>query len=77
MPIFEYTCESCGKDFEMLVRSDTIIACEACGSVRVKKKLSAFAVNRSSSGTETPSCACGCNGGFQRGQCGSGMCGSE
>jgi putative FmdB family regulatory protein len=78
MPIYEYTCSACGKKFDALVFRDEKVVCEACGSGRVKKGFSAFAVH----GGPTrggkpglPSCAGGCGGGFDRGACGSGMCG--
>ena len=37
MPIYEYACHDCGKQFETLVRSDTVPACPACGSVQLEK----------------------------------------
>ena len=33
MPIFEYACQDCGKQFETLVRSDTVPECPACHQV--------------------------------------------
>lgn len=43
MPIFEYTCKSCGADFERLVRgSNPAIDCPACGSKKVEKRFSVF-----------------------------------
>ena len=32
MPLYEYTCKSCGHFFELLVRHDTVLACPACGT---------------------------------------------
>lgn len=44
MPIYEFHCNDCNKDFEELVRlSDPTAACPACGSRNVKKKMSACA----------------------------------
>lgn len=44
MPIFEYQCAACGKEFETLVRnSSTVPACPACNGTDLRKKLSAFA----------------------------------
>jgi len=40
MPIFEYECKNCRSAFELLVRSETKIACPSCESERVVKKLS-------------------------------------
>jgi putative FmdB family regulatory protein len=44
MPIFEYRCDDCGHEFEKLVRASMgPIDCPKCASVRLTKKLSAFA----------------------------------
>jgi len=75
MPIFEYSCEQCGNRFEFLVQGDESVTCLNCGSDKLKKLLSAFAVGKSSSLREPPACAAECGGGFNRGACGSGMCG--
>jgi putative FmdB family regulatory protein len=40
MPIFEYRCDQCGSQFELLVRSDTVIACPSCEGRRVSKLFS-------------------------------------
>ena len=32
MPIYEYTCTKCGKDFEELVFGDALPACPHCGA---------------------------------------------
>ena len=45
MPIFEYQCASCGKEFESLVRNATTRPeCPACKGTDLRKKLSAFAM---------------------------------
>ena len=43
MPIFEYTCNACQKEFERLVfkGDDSNVACPACKSNEVTKKMSA------------------------------------
>jgi len=43
MPIYEYACSSCGKEFETLVRSGTVPDCPGCHSTDLEKKLSVFA----------------------------------
>jgi putative FmdB family regulatory protein len=44
MPIFEYQCTSCGREFEALMRSSSPAPeCPACNSTDLRKKLSAFA----------------------------------
>lgn len=42
MPIYEYRCQSCGKQVEILVRSrkDAPLACPSCGSDQLDKLLS-------------------------------------
>jgi putative FmdB family regulatory protein len=57
MPIYEYACQSCGHEFELLVRSDTHLACPSCRSERLDKQLSVFATAESgSSGSSEPVC---------------------
>jgi putative FmdB family regulatory protein len=74
MPIYEYNCKKCGKDFELLVFGEgKQAACEHCGSKSVTKKFSTFAAKIGGS-SGTPECAPGCGEGFSRGACGSGMC---
>ena len=45
MPIFEYTCRSCSRHFEALVRDARAPACPGCGSFDLERRLSLFAVN--------------------------------
>jgi len=42
MPIFEYHCTKCDKDFEILVFGDQSISCPICKGNNVKKLLSTF-----------------------------------
>jgi putative FmdB family regulatory protein len=54
MPIYEYTCQACGEDFEKFVRSMSAqnnVKCPQCGSEQVKKGWSAFASTGSSDGS--------------------------
>jgi len=71
MPLFEYICQDCGKEFEKIVpRHDSVADCPKCSSVRVEKQLSVFAVSGSSQ-SESFDAAPGC------GRCGAaepGMC---
>lgn len=52
MPIYEFTCQRCGKEFERLVFASDheAIACPECGSEETRKHLSVFA----SCGVEKP-----------------------
>jgi putative FmdB family regulatory protein len=40
MPIYEYHCRNCDRTFEVLVRADTTISCQHCGSSSVDKLVS-------------------------------------
>ncbi len=48
MPIYEYRCQACGKQFDKLIRSlsqvPPEIACPACQSTQTQRVLSALAV---------------------------------
>ncbi len=67
MPIFQYRCERCGHEFEMLVFGSQKVSCPACESEDVKKKPSLFGM----SGVENPApSGSGCS------SCKSGSCSS-
>jgi putative FmdB family regulatory protein len=47
MPLYEYTCVTCEKDFDKIVRfsdADILPECPACGESNTQKKISAGAV---------------------------------
>lgn len=58
MPIYEFQCEECGKDSEILVRSTdwTGTPCPSCGSTKLTKKLSTFASSMGG-GDDVPYCS--------------------
>ncbi|HWX20193.1 MAG TPA: zinc ribbon domain-containing protein [Candidatus Binatia bacterium] len=67
MPIYEFQCEKCEKDSEVLVRSSTWkgARCPHCGSARLAKKFSVFA-SSGGGASEAPACesgsrSCGCH----------------
>lgn len=74
MPIYEFTCQKCKKDSEVLVRSSdwSGTPCPHCGSTKLSKKLSVFSAAAGAAETagcpEAASCAmnaaggCGCAG---------------
>ncbi len=69
MPIYEYACQDCQHNVELLIRSDEKPACPHCQSVCLQRKLSLFAAPASGAGnkksaTEFPAGGCG------RPQCG-------
>ena len=71
MPIYEYLCQDCGKKSEILIRnSEQKPECE-CGSQKMEKVLSAFAVNSHSQASGCASGACS----LPQSPCASGMCG--
>ncbi|MBC8290334.1 MAG: zinc ribbon domain-containing protein [Planctomycetes bacterium] len=41
MPIFEYQCEDCSSEFELLVNSSETPECPSCGTDRLSKLFSA------------------------------------
>lgn len=61
MPIFEYACEKCGNEFEMLVFGGRKVSCPKCGNEEVRKKLSVFGMSgvESSGSSGCTSCSSG------------------
>lgn len=73
MPIYEYRCEKCGTQFEELTLSvpeDDRVNCRSCGSKKVSRLLSAFAVHTQSAPAPAEAGPCGGCGAAQRGMCG-------
>jgi putative FmdB family regulatory protein len=70
MPIYEYTCNTCGEDFEKLVFGNQEAICPQCSSKEVKKKFSVFC----STGTEKP--LAGTSGSSSCSSCSKGSCSS-
>lgn len=70
MPIFEYTCTKCGKQFEELVFKDEKVPCPDCGTKKTEKLVSRCAFKSggekaplgTASTSSSSSCA-GCSGG--------------
>lgn len=66
MPLFEYFCESCKSQNEILIRGNETPRCPDCGSEKLTKQLSAFApVSAAVGRDQMPACASGgaCPGG--------------
>jgi putative FmdB family regulatory protein len=74
MPIYEYACQSCQNEFELLVGpSSGKPSCPDCGSRKVQKKFSTFSAHQPAG--STPACAEGaCPGGGHPSACGGGKC---
>jgi putative FmdB family regulatory protein len=77
MPIYEFHCEKCDRDSEILVRSSRWkgAKCPHCGSTKLEKKLSVFASSSSADAADacavSPTgkrggCGCCCGGGRHR-----------
>ena len=45
MPLFEYACRNCHREFELLVRESTELVCPGCRGRDLEKRLSVFAVS--------------------------------
>ncbi len=75
MPLFEYSCRACGREFEELVFGDRKPECPGCGNPAPEQKHSVFAVGSGNSSRREPV------GGGPCGSCpdgqGSGGCGLD
>ena len=61
MPLYEYICRVCGREFEKMMRFDQAgerPPCPACASTETRKKLSLFA-SGGQAGSEASSGNCG------------------
>jgi putative FmdB family regulatory protein len=70
MPLYEFQCDNCGANVELLIRGGEQPKCTGCGSERLTKQLSAPAAPVISGG-QLPIQA---GGGCGRPQCGTGGC---
>jgi putative FmdB family regulatory protein len=71
MPIYEFQCDVCGKPFEELFRSSSErrqMTCPGCGSKKVHKKFSSFAMGGAKGGGGNGGASSGC-GGCARSSC--------
>jgi putative FmdB family regulatory protein len=58
MPLYGYDCNTCGRQFETLVRSSTTPQCPSCGSTELTKQLSLIA-SPAKGGDDAPMCSPG------------------
>ena len=78
MPLYEYLCEECRQQVELLIRGEETPECSSCGSSKLTKQLSVPAAH-TSSGTSLPimgPCGGGGGGGCGLPPCGNGGCGA-
>jgi putative FmdB family regulatory protein len=59
MPLYEYQCQSCQHQFELLVREQTVLACPSCKSDDLVKQLSVFAVGAATTRSSLPMASAG------------------
>jgi putative FmdB family regulatory protein len=75
MPLYEYNCLDCEREFELLVRGSDQPHCPQCDGTRLAKLLSAPAAHTAGNSfplsQPMPSAGCG------RPQCGMGHCANE
>jgi len=76
MPIYEFHCNACAHDSEILVRSTDWqgTKCPHCGSPKLAKKFSLFAAATTGGGGDSGSCETSGGGG---GGCCGGHCGGH
>lgn len=68
MPLYEYRCQQCQAEFELLVREPEKPQCPQCESAKLERRLSVVAAPSSSSGVGGESMA-------PQGNCGRAQCG--
>ena len=74
MPIYEYSCGTCGKEFEELVYGSDEAACPDCGSDKTTRLVSCACVRTGSSGDYGSYASSGGGGGCSG--CAGGNCAS-
>ena len=72
MPIYEYICDKCQNEFEVLVRGQEKPECPQCGGRKLDKKLSTVAAHTHAA---LPLCPAKESGACGMGGCGGGACG--
>ena len=75
MPLYEYVCESCHDEFELLLRGNETPVCPECGGKKLTQLLSVVAAHTAGS-RELPVCSAPSPMGCGLPQCGAGRCSS-
>jgi len=55
MPIFEYICKDCNRQFEAVVQGSNSASCPGCSGSNLEQQLSRFAVGSGSAKSASPS----------------------
>ena len=75
MPIFEYVCKDCNRQFEALVYGSQKAECPACHGKHLAQQLSVFSAHSGSARRSQPApTSSGCCGGGACGMGGPGEC---
>ncbi len=59
MPIYGYDCNTCGQQFERLVRTSDTPSCPSCESTDLKRQLSLIAPPAKGGASDAPGCNAG------------------
>jgi putative FmdB family regulatory protein len=60
MPIYEYSCRGCGREFEWLTRADETPQCPACGKTDLARNFSVPAAHSAAKASSCPAAdSCG------------------
>ena len=70
MPLFEYTCQNCHHDCELLIHGQQQPNCPTCGSTQLEKRFSVPAAHVKQGASSLPIAGGNCG----RPQCGMGGC---
>jgi putative FmdB family regulatory protein len=73
VPIYEYTCQGCRGEFELLLRGEETPQCPRCGGSELEKRFSVVAAHSASS-RSLPVCDQPSRGDCGLPQCGLGGC---
>ena len=54
MPLFEYACQACEREFEALVRGHETPECPSCHSTKLERQQSTFAARSANGSSSSP-----------------------
>jgi putative FmdB family regulatory protein len=60
MPLYEYACQTCEKQFEVLVRGTETPECPTCHGTALERQFSVFAARTAGGAPEAMSAQAGC-----------------